>query len=318
MSQQYVVETVALSRTFRRHDAEEIVALDSVDFAVRTGEVHGLLGPNGAGKTTLCKVLSTALLPTRGVAYVGGHDVVRDTQRVRRLIGVAFGGERGLYWRLTGRQNVRYWATLHGLRRQEAKRRTQRVLERVGLAEHADRAVETYSRGMKQRLHLARSLVSQPLVLFLDEPSMGMDPVAALAFRDLVGELKREGCSLLITTHDMAEAAAICDRVSLIDNGRLRTTQDPRTIGRWFGGHERVKTSGASEEALRALKSHPGVESVVGEVSDELTVYLREPAATNDILRLLAADGVTDLRTHQPSLEEVYLKVVGERGLNVS
>ena len=216
------VEVERLTRLYKgRHGSPDVRALDGIDLAIEEGAVHGLLGPNGAGKTTLVKVLSTVLLPTSGTARVLGHDVVRETDRVRRLIGIVFGGDRGLYFGLTGRQNLLYWAALYGVPEQQARRRAAELLERVGLEERANARVETYSRGMKQRLHLARGLVADARVLLLDEPTTGMDPIAGRDFRALVVGLRSEGRTILLTTHDMAEAESVCDRVALIDHGRL-------------------------------------------------------------------------------------------------
>ena len=150
------VEIEEISRVFEPRKKPPVVALDDVSLAIPPGEIHGLLGPNGAGKTTLVKILSTVLLPTSGRARVLGHDVVDETKAVRPLLGIVFGGERGLYWRLTGRQNLEYWGALYKLSPRETKARTQQLIERVGLAERADERVETYSRGMKQRACTSR------------------------------------------------------------------------------------------------------------------------------------------------------------------
>ena len=168
-------------------------ALDNMDLAIAVGEIHGLLGPNGAGKTTLCKILSTVLLPTSGTATVAGSDVVSEVGQVRRRMGIVFGGDHGLYRRLTARRNLRYWGALHRLTTRETNERAELLLERVGLVDVTDERVETFSRGMKQRLHLARGLMSDPEVLLLDEPTTGMDPVAARDFRAMAKELHGEG-----------------------------------------------------------------------------------------------------------------------------
>ncbi len=174
------VQTENLRRLYKgQNKRPSVTALDDVNLSIDEGEVQGLLGPNGAGKTTLVKVLSTVLLPTAG----SGHDVVRETKTVRQLIGIVFGGDRGLYARLTGRQNLEYWAALYRVPTSTGKRRVSELLDRVGMADRADDLVETYSRGMKQRLHLARGLVADAKVLFLDEPTTGLDPVAAREFR---------------------------------------------------------------------------------------------------------------------------------------
>src|SRR5436189_1793843 len=169
------VEVRDIGRVYTTRRRITVTALDGVSLSIPSGEVHGLLGPNGAGKTTLVKILSTVLLPTSGRASVCGHDVVGDTKAVRPLIGIVFGGERGLYTRLTARQNLEYWGALYRLSGREIKRRSVALLERMGLTDRADQRVEEFSRGMKQRLHLARGLMGDAKVLFLDEPTTGMD-----------------------------------------------------------------------------------------------------------------------------------------------
>src|SRR2546421_4874670 len=221
MSGVQAVEVQEIRRFFPPRKREPVTALDRVSLAIPVGEVHGLLGPNGAGKTTLVKILSTVLLPTSGRATVLGHDVVADARAVRPQIGIVFGGERGLYWRLTGRQNLEYWGALYKLSSRLTRERAQKLLERVGLTDKADQRVEEYSRGMKQRLHLARGLMGDARVLFLDEPTTGMDPLAAREFRTLIGELRGEGRTILLATHDMVEAEIVCDRVTLIDRGKI-------------------------------------------------------------------------------------------------
>ncbi|MFE9422563.1 ATP-binding cassette domain-containing protein [Kitasatospora sp. NPDC006697] len=312
-----MVEVRDLRRTFPRAGEGPRVALAGLDLAVPEGEVHGLLGPNGAGKTTLCRILSTVLLPTSGTARVAGLDVVADTAGVRRTVGIVFGGERGLYNRLTARQNLLYWSSLFHLRGSVAKPRVQRLLERTGLADRADERVETFSRGMKQRLHLARGLVNDPRVVILDEPTVGMDPVAAHEFRALVGELRADGRTLLLTTHDMAEAEAVCDRVSLVDGGRLLGTEQPSTIGRWMAAHERITAAEVPAAVAAGVRGLPGVGAVTHGPDGRLVVETDAEGAAAVVLRHLLDQGVTSLSTGRPSLEDVYLSVIGKRGLTV-
>jgi ABC-2 type transport system ATP-binding protein len=293
-----------------------VTALDGVSLAIPAGEVHGLLGPNGAGKTTLVKILSTVLLPTGGRASVLGHDVVADARSVRPRIGIVFGGERGLYWRLSGRQNLEYWGALYKLSRAEIRERTEQLLDRVGISERADERVETYSRGMKQRLHLARGLIGDARVLFLDEPTTGMDPLAAREFRALIGELRGEGRTILLATHDMAEAETLCDRVTLIDRGAILATESPRTLGRVISRFQRIDVEGASDALVAQVAALAGVASVVpGDVG--VRIEVAEEGVTADVLKLLVGGGVTSVRTSMPSLEEVYVHLIGDRGLQV-
>jgi ABC-2 type transport system ATP-binding protein len=309
-----VVEEIR--RVFTPRKRDPVTALDGVSLAIPAGEVHGLLGPNGAGKTTLVKILSTVLLPTGGRASVLGHDVVTEARAVRPQIGIVFGGERGLYWRLSGRQNLEYWGALYKLSRAEIRERTEQLLERVGIGERADERVETYSRGMKQRLHLARGLIGDARVLFLDEPTTGMDPLAAREFRALIGELRGEGRTILLATHDMAEAETLCDRVTLIDRGAILATESPRTLGRVISRFQRIDVEGAPEALVAQVAALTGVASVVpGDVG--VRIEVAEEGVTADVLKLLVDGGVTSVRTSMPSLEEVYVHLIGDRGLRV-
>ena len=280
---------------------------------IMEGEIHGLLGPNGAGKTTLVKVLSTVLLPTSGTASILGHDVVRETSKVRPLIGIVLGGDRGLYWRLTGRQNLEYWAALYKVPRGTARRRAAELLEQVGLVDRADYLVETYSRGMKQRLHLARGLVANARVLFLDEPTAGMDPIASREFQRLVKELRSEGRTILLTTHDMAEAEAVCDRVTLIDRGRVLAVETPRSLSALVARYERIEFAGGPQRLPDTLREIPGVASVSEMPDGTFRVELDDGSVANRVLEVIVGTGVTSISTSPPSLEEAYIRLVGGR-----
>jgi ABC-2 type transport system ATP-binding protein len=313
------VEVERITRVFepRRKRDERVVALDEVSLAIPPGEIHGLLGPNGAGKTTLVKILATVLLPTAGRARVLGRDVVEETRAVRPLIGIVFGGERGLYTRLTARQNLEYWGALYRLPGPLVGERSQALLERVGLADRANQRVEAYSRGMMQRLHLARGLIGDAKVLFLDEPTTGMDPLAARDFRRLIAELKSEGRTILLTTHDMVEAETVCDRVTLIDHGKVLATETPRTLSTLLSRFQRIDVEGAAAELLAELEALPGVSAVERRQDGEARIEVNEEGATAEVLRRLVGAGVTSVQTTLPSLEEVYVQVIGERGLEL-
>ena len=307
------VATNDLTRVYKTRGATaDVLALDRVSMKVEDGEIHGLLGPNGAGKTTLVKVLSTVLLPTSGTASVLGYDVVRKTDEVRRMIGVVLGGDRGVYWRLTGRENLEYWSALYKVPARTAKRRVAELLNLVGLSDRADQLVEGYSRGMKQRLHLARGLVGDPRVLFLDEPTTGMDPVASLEFRSLVTDLRSQGKTILLTTHDMAEAEAVCDRVTLIDRGKILAVETPISLGRMIANHERIDFHGGTDELLVELASVPGVASAKPMPDGRHRVELESESASRQVLAVLVSAGVSTINTSRPSLEEVYLHVIGD------
>src|SRR5439155_16528577 len=199
-------------------------------FAVGQGELFGLLGPNGAGKTTTIKMLITLLLPTAGSAQVLGYDVVRDAREVRRRIGYVFGGERGLYDRLSGFDNLRYFAELYAVPPREQRRRIGELLELVGLAGRENERVEGYSRGMRQRLHIARGLLHDPPVMFLDEPTLGVDPVGARELRTTIAQLVEAGKTVLLTTHYMFEADQLCDRIAVIAKGKIVADGTPAEL----------------------------------------------------------------------------------------
>ncbi|WP_018686055.1 ABC transporter ATP-binding protein [Actinokineospora enzanensis] len=316
------VEVRDLRRTFvtrrgPRRARTERVALDGVNLRVERGETHGLLGPNGAGKTTLMKILATLLVPTSGQARVLGYDVVGEHRRVREVIGLVLGGDNGLYGSLSARRNLLYWATLAGLDGRAAARRVDLLLERFGLAERADSPTETFSRGMRQRLHLARGLVGDSAVLILDEPTNGMDPVAALAFRDVVRELQGEGRTLLLATHDMAEAEQLCERVTLVDGGRVLATEAPHTLGGWLTRYEYVDAEGVPPGLVAELADLPGVDGVEPGERGGIRVRVVAEGTTHDVLTRLVAAGVTTIRTDRMSLQDIYLRMVGHRELEV-
>ena len=312
------VEAVSLGRSYEsRRRSIPIRALDDFSIQIEKGEIHGLLGPNGAGKTTFIKILSTLLLPTEGSAFVLGRDVTRELRFVRSSIGIVLGGDKGLHSQLSARETLVYWAALYGVPSHESNARVAALLERVGLTERADAWVETYSRGMKQRLHLARGLIANAPVLFLDEPTIGMDPLAALDFRKLIAGLRDEGRTILITTHDMAEAEAVCDRVSLIDHGKLIAVETPATLGRLLSQFERVDF-GASAVIAEAVRSIDGVTQVsVLPQPDSYRAEVADRPTLSAVLAQLVSAGVTSVRTSPPSLEEVYIHLIGDRGLKV-
>ncbi|HET8680221.1 MAG TPA: ABC transporter ATP-binding protein [bacterium] len=221
---------------------DEVVALADISVTVPSGEVFGLLGPNGAGKTTLLRILSTLLIPSEGGVRVLGYDPARQADALRRHIGVVLGGERSVYWRLTGRENLLYAAALHDLTPDVAAERAAALLQLVGLDERADDLVERYSSGMRQRLALARALVHDPPVLILDEPTAGLDPHAAQAVRALLVALHRDGSrTILLATHNLDEADRLCGTIAIIDHGRILACGAPVDL--------KTQNAGTSAEA---------------------------------------------------------------------
>lgn len=292
------------------------VALDGLSFAVEPGTVFGLLGPNGAGKTTTVRILATLLAPTSGSARVLGLDVMRETSAVRDVIGLAIGGDRGFYGRITGRQNLHYFAALSGLGRRDAKQRSKEVLEVVQLADRADERVERYSRGMRQRLHLARALLTRPRLLFLDEPTLGIDPAMALEFRRLIPSLAREGVTVLLTTHYMLEADELCQRLAIIDRGRLAAIGSPAEIKQQFGEASVVEATvrGDRPDLVAAIRGIVGVESaelVPDGIFSKLRVYARsEVDVLPDVTAAAGADALEAVVRRGRTLEEAYLSIL--------
>jgi ABC-2 type transport system ATP-binding protein len=222
---------------------QRFLAVEGVDLAVRRGEVFGLLGPNGAGKTTTMRMLATLLEPTSGSARLLGLDLVTDARRIRASLGAVLSGERSLYWKLTARENLEYFAALYHVPPAEARKRIPQVLAAVRLAERADDYVEKYSTGMRQRLVLARALLPDPELLLLDEPTVGLDPQSARDLRQRIAELRDQGRTVLLTTHYMEEADQLCDRIAIIDHGRIVALDTPAGLKRTIGATEVVPVS---------------------------------------------------------------------------
>jgi len=216
---------------------ESVRALTDVSCEVRAGEFFGLLGENGAGKTTLFKILATLVTPDSGSAIVGGHDVLKAPSRVREVLAPVIADERSLHWRLSGLENMRLFAALHGLRGAQATRRIEELLALVNLADAADRLVSGYSSGMKQRLLVARTLLARPSVLLLDEPTRSLDPISARSFRQFLRQdvALAQGCTVLLATHNAEEAFELCDRVGVLHRGRLVATGATPDLAREVG-----------------------------------------------------------------------------------
>lgn len=317
----YAIQAAGLRRTFRRSTGlfqrgPEFVAVDDVNLAVEPGTIFGLLGPNGAGKTTTIKMLSTLLIPTSGSAWVSGYDVVKEERDVRRRLGVVLGGDRGLYGKLSARDNLTYFGILYGMPRSEIAARVDSMLDLVGLSARATDRVEGFSRGMKQRLHLARALLHNPPVVFLDEPTIGLDPASAVNLREIVKSLMPDH-TVLLTTHYLQEADELCDRIAIIDRGTILLEDTPVKIKqRVEHGHRYLvkvygDADGATAESLRGL---PAVYDVAEATSlDGLTQFTIRSAKQHEVLdgavRVLQDQGVRieSIQSLEPTLEDAFL-----------
>ena len=318
------IETHGITREFRSRkgflfrEVTRTEALRGIDLTVERGSIFGLLGPNGAGKTTLTKILSTLLLPTKGEAYVLGHDVVRDVEWLRPRMGLVLGGERGLYNRINARENLRYFADLYGVPYSEREERIDEVLNRVDLEWAADRRVEEYSRGMKQKLHLARGILHQPEILFLDEPTIGLDPKSAREIRKLIRSLVADGVTIFLTTHYMFEAEDLCPRLAVLSKGRVVAQDTVANLRHLVGGDRTLEAEayGFDDRELASLRRLPGVSKVLteefGPVS-RLTLRLRtSETGAEEVRSLLPNHAELSVRERRTSLEDVYLDLVEE------
>src|SRR5881392_992474 len=318
------IEAANLRRTYQtttgfpRRKAKEIEAVRGISFAVEPGELFGLLGPNGAGKTTTIKMLVTLLIPTAGSARVLGYDVVKDAQAVRKRVGYVFGGERGVYERLSGLDNLRYFAELYGVPAREQKKRIPELLELVGLNGREKERVEGYSRGMRQRLHIARGLIHDPPVMVLDEPTIGLDPVGARDLRATIADLARAGKTVLLTTHYMFEADALCDRIAVIAKGEIVATGTPAHLKSGVADRTviEIEAYGAPEDAIQRLRTAPGVTSVAVEDREHAQLLLVQApqgsVMTQQLLSHLDGVRVGRVTAREPTLEDAYVSLVTE------
>jgi ABC-2 type transport system ATP-binding protein len=301
-----------------------VTALAGVDLTIRPGELYGLLGPNGAGKTTLLKILTTLLYPTSGEARVAGLDVVRQAVDLRRRIALVSGGEYSGYGILTTRETLWMFGQFYGVPSKEARRRADELLATVGLSDMAGARINRLSTGQRQRLNFARGFVSDPEIVFLDEPTLGLDVSAAREVRAYVRRwlAAREGRTVVLTTHYLLEADELCDRVSIIDRGRILATDSPSGLrGHVRTGRRVVIEVGEADGLGDALGALPGVTNLRASPQPEKSTTqwhftLAEGARIASVLELLSWRGVVpvNLTTHDPSLEDVFVAIVG-RGL---
>lgn len=296
-----------------------VLAVDNVSFTVGRGELFGLIGPNGAGKTTIIKILTTLLLPTAGTVCILGLDVVKQPKWIRPRIGFIFGGERGLYWRLSAIDNLRYFASLYQLDPAITKKRIHYLLDLVNLEDRGRERVEGYSRGMKQRLHIARTLLNDPEILFLDEPTIGLDPIAAREIRQTIRNLQSQQKTILLTTHHMYEADSLCQRIAVIDHGRILALDTPaalKSIVRDLSIIE-FEVLGLPPETLRRLRNQSFVDTVSVENHEQKqTVLIQSSHGSSIIGNILSLlDGLTPTKVviREPTLEDAYVRLVGER-----
>jgi ABC-2 type transport system ATP-binding protein len=314
MGDQLAIVAEGLSKRFG-----QVRALDGVSFGQPAGTVLGMLGPNGAGKTTTVRILATLLSPDGGRARVAGMDVVEQAAAVRRLIGLS-GQYAAVDPYLTGRENLQMIGRLHGLARRAARCRAGELLDRFGLAKAAGRIARTYSGGMRRRLDVAASLVAQPPVLFLDEPTTGLDPHGRIALWQLLGELADHGTSLLLTTQYMEEAERLADTIVVIDHGRVIAAGTPGELKARIGGDRLELQAMPGEEPRQLAQALAGLGTgrpVVDARAGRVVLPVNDgPEVLAEVARRLAASGLlaAELALRRPSLEDVFLTLTGQPG----
>ncbi|MCW4016352.1 MAG: ABC transporter ATP-binding protein [Candidatus Bathyarchaeota archaeon] len=303
------------------------VALNKVNIKICPGELFGLLGPNGSGKTTMIKCLSTILIPDEGTVRVNGFDAQKETSMVRASLGMVVGGERTLYWKLTARDNLMYFASLYKMQRAHAKRRVDELLEMFHLSDRADERLEDYSTGMRQKVTIARALLHDPPILLLDEPTLGLDPGFSRQIRRQIRELsEKHGKTVLLTTHYMDEADQLCDRVAFINSGNIVAVDTPNRLKARVKEKEIVEVTVYSppadiEERIRSLlpdaevvklilgdedKGNPSRIKIIGGAAEEHVGTVIDALRQKNVR-------IGSLNVGVPTLEDVFIKLTGAK-----
>ncbi len=317
----YTVRRTRRPATSSKTPAADLTALDGVSLEIPAGELFGLLGPNGAGKTTLIKILTTLLLPTAGTATVCGFNVVNQADEVRRRINMVSGGESSGYGLLTIRENLWLFSQLYGVPRKEALARIDRMLQVTALTDRADTKISQLSTGLRQKMNFCRGFITDPEVLFLDEPTLGLDVTAARAIRLFLKQwlAEKTGRTLLLTTHYMSEADELCDRLAIIDKGRVLALDPPAVLKRRVQKHsifEIVLASSLASDQLEDLSRIAGVQRAtvtVGEESTRVHLQLEVEGVIGSVVQAIVTSGgqIMTLSKQEPTLEDVFIQLVG-------
>jgi ABC-2 type transport system ATP-binding protein len=293
-----------------------VAAVQGVSFHIDAGEIFSLLGPNGAGKSTIISILSTLLPPTSGTAMIGGHSIIKNPMAVRRLIGMV-PQEIALYDDLSARENLRFWGQMYGMHGRPLRQRIDEVLAQIGLTDKATQPVKTFSGGMKRRLNIGVGLLHRPRLVFMDEPTVGLDPQSRRAILDMVRDLNRHGMSVLYTTHYMEEAAELSERVGIIDHGKMIALGTPKQLTQQVGQSDTLRLHVGEDHKVtalaQALRAVPGVQQV--SVTDQHVVLIVPSAAAALVAVVSKASEVgAKIRAvdiQEPNLEAVFLHLTG-------
>jgi ABC-2 type transport system ATP-binding protein len=293
-----------------------VTAVNDVSLDIKEGEFFGLLGPNGAGKTTLIKLLCSLVLPNSGTAQIFGHDIQKEEKTVKKLVGLVNAEERSFFWRITGRENLQFYASLYHLPRQQATQRIDHLLNLLGLDKEGDIRFQNYSTGMRQKLAIARGLLSEPQVLFVDEPTRSLDPVSAQAIRSFLKEkVVGEKKTIVLATHNLVEAEQLCDRLAIMDHGRVINLGSARELRSLFQTHEKceLQVKRFSETTISQLQRIEGVLDcrITDRVDGVLTLNLmisNRAAVLPPLMQMLVNGGaeVCDCQLKELPLDEVF------------
>ena len=328
----YAIEVNSLRKEFdikkkngflRRNKEKEIfVAVDNVSFKVAKGEIFGFLGPNGAGKTTTIKMISTLLIPTSGTVIINGINCVEKPREVLKILGTVLAGERSTYWKLTGRENLEYFAAMNGITGKKADEKIDYLLKRFNLDKRADETVEKYSTGMKQRVALAKALISDPEILILDEPTSGLDPQSARNLRELILEIKEEGRTILLTTHYMEEADQLSDRIAIIDHGKIIAMDTPYNLKKGLSKTNVIvlELKDWNDNIQGKINEISSVGNIRSDFNDttqrwEVKIHIVNGSDTiNDLIsNIISSDNkIINFSVEEPTLEDVFIDLTGK------
>ncbi len=326
MSSSAIISISDLSKTYHINErlgffkkrARRVEALKRINLSIEEGELFGLLGPNGAGKTTLIKCITTLLLPDQGKILINGFEVGKQDAQVRASLGCLLGGERSIYWKLTGRENLEYFAALYHLSPQQTKAQIKRLNQLLNLEPLLDRAVETYSSGQKMTMAFARALINQARILILDEPTTALDVPSAHTLRRIIKALNYEGYTIIFTSHQMAEVEELCRRVAIVDRGAIIAAGTIEELKASLGQDQLIKIEGViPPAALKAVKAHPDVikvaSSQAGSLS-QLTIFVEDirqslPSLMQDLLSRQAL--LEHISPGDVTLEDVFMAKTG-------
>lgn len=307
---------------FKKTQKKEFKAVDDVSFNIKKGEIFGLLGPNGAGKTTTIKMITGLLRPTDGSVKVMGKDVDKNPMEALSNIGTVLAGDRSIYWKLTARENLEYFASLYGCNKKEAKERTQKVLDRLNLTDKADELVEKYSTGMKQKVALGKALIPNAPVVLLDEPTLGLDPQSAINLREIILEIKNEGRTVLLTTHYMEEADFLSDRIAIIDGGKIIALDTPENLKRKLNEVKtlNVELDNLDEKLINEIRKIKDIENIVSKYEEDrrryiLNIHHREGEEIIQKIIDCVSDNnkkILSMNVKEPSLEDVFIHLTGK------